>query len=145
MMVRLAFSADDYEMLHLAIINSATRPHASQTIRNAIWHGAVIAVPQVQLRQPHACQHHDGVFAKAHIPPPHSLRLKPAKKADVIILPPSLLAHCLAAFRLTTFPVAYATWEPPHAVSFAVPPRTGTPFAASLARHWGTPPVLRVN
>ena len=60
-------------------------PHVSQAIRNASWHGTVFAINRVrrhQLLAPHACQHHDGAFAKAHIPPTHSLRLKPAKKAD---------------------------------------------------------------
>ena len=105
-------------------------PHASQTIRNAIWHGAVFPVPQAQLRQPHACQHHDGVFAKAHIPPPHSPPLKPAKKAHVGVTRVVPLAGCL----LNTFPFANRTWAPPHAVSSAVPPRMGTTFAVAATR-----------
>jgi hypothetical protein len=37
--------------------------------------------------------------------------------------------HMLGGFLLRTFPCAYATWEPPHAVSSAVLPRMGAPFA----------------
>ena len=108
------------------------------------WRGAVFPVRQAQLAQPHVCQHHHGVFAKAHIPEPQpvSLRRQPAKKADVgatLVANASLranatLVHILGGFLLRTFPLAYATWEPPHAVSSAVLPRMGTPFAVVATR-----------
>ena len=41
----------------------------------------------------------------------------------------------LAGFLMTTFPMAKHTWEPPHAVSSAVPPRMGTPFAVVATRN----------
>ena len=103
------------------------------------WRGAVFPVRQGQLAQPHVCQHHHGVLAKAHIPEPQpvSLRRQPAKKADVVatlvanasLRASAILVHMLGGFLLRTFPCAYATWEPPHAVSSAVLPRMGAPFA----------------
>ena len=96
------------------------------------WRGAVFPVRQAQLAQPHVRQHHHGVFAKAHIPEPQpvSLRRQPAKKADV----GATLVLILGGFLLRTSPLANATWEPPHAVSFAVLPRMGTPFAVVATR-----------
>ena len=108
------------------------------------WRGAVFPVRQGQLAQPHVCQHHHGVFAKAHIPEPQpvSLRRQPAKKANVVatlvanasLRANATLVHILGGFLLRTFPLAYATWEPPHAVSSAVLPRMGTPFAVVATR-----------
>ena len=108
------------------------------------WRGAVFPVRQAQLAQPHVRQHHHGVFAKAHIPEPQpvSLRRQPAKKANVVatlvanasLRANAILVHILGGFLLRTFPLAYATWHPPHAVSSAVLPRVGATFAV-VATH----------
>ena len=63
-------------------------PHDSQSIRTAIWHGAVFPVACRELTQPNACQQLYCVSAEAHFPSHQLLRLQPAKKAHVGVLSP---------------------------------------------------------